>query len=240
MRLIIVIFYTRHRFCIQFNIYWHRIYSIAHYSPCKIQTIWYHTTDILLSYPCNGVNTFNWRSHPLNPFRDIFFYQYSASKQFYRELLDTAAITWHRMRGTQMIAAVKVISIAFDLDRKKIRHFPSFVEFWGYILCPGNVIMGPWCAYNDYLYLFHRTKFVSWILLNYTKNLIIIVFFFLEILYLSFLYLQSFVWMYQALLNGTIAIFFLLASNCYIDAYVPSLHFKWVKLFFSQIHFQSI
>lgn len=61
-----------------------------------------------------------------------------------------------------MIAAVKVISIAFDLDRKKIRQFPNFVEFWGYILCPGNVIMGPWCAYNDYLYLFHPANFVSW------------------------------------------------------------------------------
>lgn len=79
----------------------------------------------------------------------------------YSELLDTAVVTWHRMRGTQMIAAVKVISIAFDLDRKKIRQFPNFVEFWGYILCPGNVIMGPWCAYNDYLYLFHPVKFVS-------------------------------------------------------------------------------
>lgn len=60
-----------------------------------------------------------------------------------------------------MIAAVKIISIGFDIDRKKIRHFPNFIEFWGYILCPGNVIMGPWCAYNDYLYLFNQSKFVS-------------------------------------------------------------------------------
>lgn len=81
--------------------------------------------------------------------------------QFYSEVLDTAVITWHRMRGTQMIAAVKIISIGFDLDRKKIRNFPNFIEFWGYILCPGNVVMGPWCAYNDYLYLFNQPKFVS-------------------------------------------------------------------------------
>lgn len=75
--------------------------------------------------------------------------------------MDTAVITWQRMRGTQMIAAVKIISIGFDIDRKKIRYPPNFVEFWGYVLCPGNVIMGPWCAYNDYMNLFNRTNWVS-------------------------------------------------------------------------------
>lgn len=59
-----------------------------------------------------------------------------------------------------MIAAVKIISIGFDIDRKKIRNAPNFVQFWGYVLCPGNVIMGPWCAYNDYLNLFNRNKWV--------------------------------------------------------------------------------
>lgn len=140
-----------------------------------------------------------------------------------RELLDTAVITWHRMRGTQMIAAVKIISIAFDLDRKKIRQFPNFLEFWGYILCPGNVIMGPWCAYNDYLYLFHRTKFVSW------KKCVWFVNENCRFQGEFFCLFQSFAWIFQALLNGMIAIFFLLASNCYIDAYVPTLHAKWVS-----------
>lgn len=82
-------------------------------------------------------------------------------KHLFRELFDSAALTWHRMRGTQMIAAVKIISIGFDIDRKKIRHFPNFLEFWGYILCPGNVIIGPWCGYNEYLYIFNQIEFVS-------------------------------------------------------------------------------
>lgn len=81
--------------------------------------------------------------------------------QIYSEILDSSVLTWHRMRGTQMIAAVKIISIGFDMDRKLIRYSPNFLEFWGYVLCPGNVIMGPWCAYNDYLNIFNRTKWVS-------------------------------------------------------------------------------
>lgn len=65
------------------------------------------------------------------------------------------------MRGTQMVAAIKIISIGFDIDRKLIKYSPNFLEFWGYILCPGNVIMGPWCAYNDYLNCFNRSKWAS-------------------------------------------------------------------------------
>lgn len=48
-------------------------------------------------------------------------------------------------------------------------------------------------------------------------------------------HLQSFVWIFQALLNGSIAICFLLASNCYIDAYVPTLHFEWVCNWWNQM-----
>lgn len=75
------------------------------------------------------------------------------------------------MRGTQMIAAVKVISLGFDMDRKKIRDFPNPVEFWGYIFCPGNVIMGPWCAYNDYLSIFNQSLVVSVSHLRFIPNL---------------------------------------------------------------------
>lgn len=63
-------------------------------------------------------------------------------------------LAWHKMRGTQMIALIKVISIAFDMDRGRIQQSPSFLEFWGYILCPGNVIAGPWCSFAAYQELF--------------------------------------------------------------------------------------
>lgn len=65
------------------------------------------------------------------------------------------------MRGTQMVAALKIISIGFDLDRDRIQALPNFLQFWGYIFCPGNVVLGPWCAYNDYIHIFNRRKIVS-------------------------------------------------------------------------------
>lgn len=79
-------------------------------------------------------------------------------------MLATDSLIWHRMRGTQMIAACKIISLSFDIDRKKINRIPSFLEFWGYILCPGNIIMGPWCSFSDYLQIYQHPRWVCLIL----------------------------------------------------------------------------
>lgn len=78
-----------------------------------------------------------------------------------RELFGSDMLAWHKMRGTQMIAVIKIISIAFDVDRARIQQLPSFLEFWGYILCPGNVIMGPWCSFTEYQQIFQRSDDVS-------------------------------------------------------------------------------
>lgn len=80
------------------------------------------------------------------------------------------------MRGTQMIAAMKIISVGFDIDRNKIKGSLDFFEFWGYILCPGNVVMGPWAAYNDYLNIYHRPKWVFFLIFiqKWQKTLIIL------------------------------------------------------------------
>lgn len=64
------------------------------------------------------------------------------------------------MRGTQMIAAMKIISIGFDIDLERIKNPPEFLEFWGYVLCPGNVVMGPWASYNEYVLIYQRPKWV--------------------------------------------------------------------------------
>jgi porcupine-like protein len=49
-----------------------------------------------------------------------------------------------------MILSMKNISIAFDMQASKIPKFPSFVEFFGYLLCPASCIVGPWCSFVDY------------------------------------------------------------------------------------------
>ncbi|XP_039630103.1 protein-serine O-palmitoleoyltransferase porcupine-like isoform X2 [Polypterus senegalus] len=64
-------------------------------------------------------------------------------------MMDTA--TWHKMRGSQMVVAMKAISLAFDLDRGVVAAIPSPVEFMGYIYFVGTVIFGPWISFTSYL-----------------------------------------------------------------------------------------
>uniref|UniRef100_A0A8C5FXZ9 Porcupine O-acyltransferase n=1 Tax=Gadus morhua TaxID=8049 RepID=A0A8C5FXZ9_GADMO len=63
-------------------------------------------------------------------------------------MMDTT--TWHKMRGSQMVVAMKAISLAFDLDRGVVKSVPSPIEFMGYIYFVGTVIFGPWISFNSY------------------------------------------------------------------------------------------
>ncbi|XP_062397340.1 porcupine O-acyltransferase like [Sardina pilchardus] len=60
------------------------------------------------------------------------------------------ATTWIKIRGSQMVIAMKAISLAFDLDRGVISTFPSPVEFMGYIMFVGTVVFGPWISFTSY------------------------------------------------------------------------------------------
>ncbi|KAI5614020.1 porcupine O-acyltransferase like, partial [Silurus asotus] len=60
------------------------------------------------------------------------------------------AETWHKMRGSQMVVAMKAISLAFDLDRGVVSSFPSMLDFLGYICFAGTVIFGPWISFSSY------------------------------------------------------------------------------------------
>ncbi|XP_038577548.1 protein-serine O-palmitoleoyltransferase porcupine-like [Micropterus salmoides] len=63
-------------------------------------------------------------------------------------LIDTA--TWNRIRGSQMVVAMKAISLGFDLDRGAVAHLPSLAEFLGYVLFVGTVVFGPWISFSTY------------------------------------------------------------------------------------------
>uniref|UniRef100_A0A4W5MZ60 Porcupine O-acyltransferase like n=1 Tax=Hucho hucho TaxID=62062 RepID=A0A4W5MZ60_9TELE len=63
-------------------------------------------------------------------------------------MIDT--VTWHKIRGSQMVVAMKGISLAFDLDRGTVPAVPNPLEFTGYILFVGTVIFGPWVSYSSY------------------------------------------------------------------------------------------
>ncbi|XP_072770940.1 protein-serine O-palmitoleoyltransferase porcupine-like isoform X1 [Nerophis lumbriciformis] len=63
-------------------------------------------------------------------------------------LIDT--VTWHKIRGSQMVVAMKAISLAFDLDGGTVAALPPPTEFLGYVLFVGNVVFGPWISFSSY------------------------------------------------------------------------------------------
>lgn len=52
--------------------------------------------------------------------------------------------------GSQMVVAMKAISLAFDLDRGAVSSFPTALEFLGYLCFAGTVIFGPWISFSSY------------------------------------------------------------------------------------------
>ncbi|XP_026223914.1 protein-serine O-palmitoleoyltransferase porcupine-like [Anabas testudineus] len=70
-------------------------------------------------------------------------------------------VTWHKIRGTQMVVAMKAISLAFDLDRGAVSSLPSPSEFLGYILFVGTVVFGPWISFPNYKNALEGRK-LSW------------------------------------------------------------------------------
>uniref|UniRef100_A0A3Q4GQ66 Porcupine O-acyltransferase n=1 Tax=Neolamprologus brichardi TaxID=32507 RepID=A0A3Q4GQ66_NEOBR len=78
-------------------------------------------------------------------------------------MMDTT--NWHKMRGSQMVVAMKAISLAFDLDRGVVTSVPSPIEFMGYIYFVGTVIFGPWISFNSYKEALEGRKLsLSWLL----------------------------------------------------------------------------
>ncbi|KAM8830230.1 protein-serine O-palmitoleoyltransferase porcupine-like [Synchiropus picturatus] len=59
-------------------------------------------------------------------------------------------VIWQKIRGSQMVVVMKVISVAFDLDRGALRSLPSPMELLGYLLFVGTVVFGPWISFSAY------------------------------------------------------------------------------------------
>ncbi|XP_054465122.1 protein-serine O-palmitoleoyltransferase porcupine-like [Anoplopoma fimbria] len=78
-------------------------------------------------------------------------------------------VTWHKIRGSQMVVAMKAISLAFDLDRGTVGSLPSPAEFLGYVLFVGTVVFGPWISFSTYMSAIEG-KELSWLWL-YSSSL---------------------------------------------------------------------
>lgn len=70
---------------------------------------------------------------------------------------------WLKIKSVVMVAMMKVISLAFEMNDPKSKHqnIPSILEYSGYIWCPGNSVLGPWISYKDYVERFHKRPKLS-------------------------------------------------------------------------------
>ncbi|KAL6458833.1 hypothetical protein MHYP_G00323050 [Metynnis hypsauchen] len=86
---------------------------------------------------------------------------------------------WHKMRGSQMVVAMKAISLAFDLDRGAVSSFPTILEFLSYVCFVGTVIFGPWISFTNYRdALDGRKMSVAWfgkVALSFVKSQVCLV-----------------------------------------------------------------
>uniref|UniRef100_A0A673MTV3 Protein-serine O-palmitoleoyltransferase porcupine-like n=1 Tax=Sinocyclocheilus rhinocerous TaxID=307959 RepID=A0A673MTV3_9TELE len=112
---------------------------------------------VLLSLLCYLILFLCRHSSSRGPFLSITILIYLLLGELH--MMDTT--TWHKMRGSQMVVAMKAVSLAFDLDKGIVEKFPSPVEFMGYIYFVGTVIFGPWISFNSYMDAVESRKLVS-------------------------------------------------------------------------------
>ncbi|XP_062854474.1 protein-serine O-palmitoleoyltransferase porcupine [Trichomycterus rosablanca] len=115
---------------------------------------------VLLSLLCYLILFLCRHSSSRGPFLSITVLIYLLLGELH--MMDTSS--WHKMRGSQIVVAMKAISLAFDLDKGIVEHVPSPVEFMGYIYFVGTVIFGPWISFNSYRAAVEGQQFsVSWL-----------------------------------------------------------------------------
>ncbi|EDO40458.1 predicted protein, partial [Nematostella vectensis] len=80
------------------------------------------------------------------------------------ELFIASPSAWHRVRGTQMILVMKMISIAFDYDQGILAQLPNLLEYFGYSISASSIIFGPFMSYDDYSKILTGKRLsLSWI-----------------------------------------------------------------------------
>lgn len=101
---------------------------------------------LLLSALCYLVLVLSRHSSSRGLFLSLVILSYLLTGELH--LIDT--VTWHKIRGSQMVVAMKAISLALDLDRGAVSRLPSPAEFLGYVLFVGTVVFGPWISFSTY------------------------------------------------------------------------------------------
>nr|CAB3265047.1 protein-cysteine N-palmitoyltransferase porcupine [Phallusia mammillata] len=83
-----------------------------------------------------------WRSGLLTSLAAVFCIVFG-------ELLFSDPHLWNRLRGVLLLVAMKIISVAFDFETKRVA-FPGPLLYFSYIFHPGFLVYGPWISIEDY------------------------------------------------------------------------------------------
>ena len=54
-----------------------------------------------------------------------------------------------------------------------ILHVPTFLEYFGYAMCPGTTVFGPWVPYKDYLAIYINPRWVRFQTLSFLSRKVI-------------------------------------------------------------------
>lgn len=111
-------------------------------------------------------------------------------------IVDTAS--WHKIRGSQMIMSMKIISLAFDISNCAIDYLPDIWQYLGYVFNVGTVIFGPWINFQEYC--------------NITQQ---------------HLRPLSFSWMLKLVKSCIAAMLCLVISSCFLMWIILDHHWKW-------------
>lgn len=153
----------------------------------------------------------------------------------FSELVVSDSKEWHQIRGAQMILTMKAISVAFDYDEEKTKKSspsatsnkktnvkrqdvditakPSVLEYFGFALCPGTCVFGPWTTYKDYMKIFESPHWVN-LFVSWLPNLLV-----LQDNHI--LHLQNFQWCLKLISSLVLANVFLTVSTCWLPTTVP-------------------
>ena len=68
-------------------------------------------------------------------------------------------------KAKQMVEPVVEEEEDEDPDKLDLTKLPSILEFSGYCLCPGTVVLGPWVSYEEYINIFKDPKWnITWLI----------------------------------------------------------------------------
>ncbi|XP_058059274.1 protein-serine O-palmitoleoyltransferase porcupine [Anopheles bellator] len=147
---------------------------------------------------------------------------YGIANLLLSELMAPSPEAWNRIRGTQMILLMKVLSLCFDTDENSaLLKQLNVLSYAGYVLCPANVVLGPWISFSDYLSIWKTVPADTRTARSNSRRMV--------------------VHLFRIVTSLLMAVGFLLTSNCMIDYLLASAgnSSKWIHAYSKAFSFRT-